>query len=97
MQDVMISVNEIKEGCHPDQVKAFFWTNPDIKVKINENEGNLQVYLGKKRTPGCYVKVFSNGKRYKFYRDGYTDMTGTFRYALADLDGIKEFAILVVT
>ena len=41
MQDVMISVNEIKEGCHPDQVKAFFWTNPDIKVKINENEGTL--------------------------------------------------------
>jgi len=24
-------------------------------------------------------------------------MTGTFRYALSDLDGIKEFAILVNT
>lgn len=23
----------------------------------------------------------------KFYRDGYSDMTGTFKYALADLEG----------
>lgn len=25
----------------------------------------------------------------KFYRDGYTDITGTFKYALSDLDGIS--------
>lgn len=33
----------------------------------------------------------------KFYRDGYTDITGTFKYALADLEGITEFSILFVT
>jgi hypothetical protein len=33
----------------------------------------------------------------KFYRDGYTDITGSFKYALADLDGISEFSILFVT
>ena len=33
----------------------------------------------------------------KFYRDGYTDITGTFKYALADLDGVKMFRILFVT
>jgi len=36
------------------------------------------------------VKVFSKkdvGEQ--FYRDGYTDMTGTFRYALNDLEGVR--------
>lgn len=33
----------------------------------------------------------------KFYRDGYTDITGTFKYALADLEGVSEFSILFVT
>lgn len=33
----------------------------------------------------------------KFYRDGYSDITGTFKYALADLEGVTEFAILFVT
>lgn len=33
----------------------------------------------------------------KFYRDGYTDITGTFKYALADLEGVTEFAILFAT
>jgi hypothetical protein len=44
------------------------------------------------------VKVFgeqSFGR--KFYRDGYTDITGSFRYALSDMDGISAFSILVQT
>jgi hypothetical protein len=58
----------------------------------------LQVYLNKKRLAGSYVKVFSDkGMEKGFYRDGYTDMTGTFRYAMSDLDGIREFSILVMT
>ena len=44
------------------------------------------------------MKVFSKkGSIDQFYRDGYTDMTGAFRYAMNDLEGIKEFAILVET
>jgi hypothetical protein len=31
----------------------------------------------------------------KFYRDGYTDITGTFKYVLAALEGVTELAILV--
>jgi hypothetical protein len=54
--------------------------------------------LNKKRLPGAYVKVFSDKQlNQEFYRDGYTDMTGTFRYAMSDLDGIKQFSILVIT
>ena len=37
-----------------------------------------------------------NGQN-KFYRDGYTDITGTSKYALADLEGVSEFSILFVT
>lgn len=54
--------------------------------------------MNKKRAIGSYVKVFSDTERKKaFYRDGYTDMTGTFKYAMSDLDGIKEFSIFVST
>jgi len=33
----------------------------------------------------------------RFYRDGYTDITGTFKYALADLEGVTKFAILIAS
>lgn len=33
----------------------------------------------------------------KFYRDGYTDVTGTFKYALADLENVTDFSVLFVT
>ena len=67
-------------------------------MKTNENAGTLQVFVNKKKRAGAYVKVFSKQNHLeKFYRDGYTDMTGTFRYAMSDLDGIQEFSILVQT
>ena len=69
-----------------------------MKVKINENAGTIQVFVNKKKKPGAYVKVFSKNRIIsKFYRDGYTDITGTFRYAMSDLEGIEQFAILVET
>lgn len=33
----------------------------------------------------------------KFYRDGYTDIAGKFKYALSDLEEISEFSILFLT
>lgn len=54
--------------------------------------------MNKKKAVGAYVKVFVlKAQGSKFYRDGYTDMTGSFKYALSDLDGINEFAILALT
>lgn len=57
------------------------------------------MFLNKKRQSGCYCKVYKKEKDFavKFYRDGYTDITGAFKYAMDDLDGITDFAILVVT
>jgi hypothetical protein len=44
------------------------------------------------------VKVFAqkNGAK-QFYRDGYTDMTGTFRYAMSETDSVSMFSIFVAT
>jgi hypothetical protein len=69
-----------------------------IKVMYLNYSGNVQIFIDKKRAKGCYCKVYSDGDNgEKFYRDGYTDITGTFKYALADLDGIKKFSILTIT
>ena len=57
---------------------------------MNENRGNLQIFLGGKQLPGIYCKVYSRGtKGERFYRDGYTDITGTFKYALSDLKEVQ--------
>lgn len=98
VKDATIEVTEIREGLAPKTVATFTWINPEIKVKTNENAGTLQVFVNRKKRPGAYVKIFSKkGHKEQFYRDGYTDMTGTFRYAMSDLQGITEFSILVMT
>lgn len=68
-------------------------------MKTDEKTGTIQVFINKKKRPGAYVKVFSekHNQATKFYRDGYTDIAGTFRYAMSDLDKIKQFYILVTT
>lgn len=44
--------------------------------------------------PGAYVKVFNilkgdkKAKKAIFYVDGYSDITGKFKYALSDLSSI---------
>ncbi len=49
--------------------------------------GMLDVFINKKKGVGVYVKVFATKREGKqFYRDGYTDMTGSFKYALSDID-----------
>ena len=60
--------------------------------------GRVIVFMSRKRLPGAYVKVFAQKDGNKqFYRDGYTDMTGTFRYAMSDTDSISMFSIFVST
>jgi len=63
----------------------------------------VQIFTEGKRAPASYVKVFSvrkedrKGKKAIFYVDGYTDITGKFKYALTDLSVISSFALLIVT
>ncbi len=98
LKDATVEITATKSNLPPKRITSFSWANPEVKVKANENAGSLQVFVSKKKQPGAYVKVFSKkGNSNKFYRDGYTDMTGTFRYAMSDLDEISEFSILVLT
>lgn len=98
MKDIMVEVYATGENLPSRKITSFLWTNPKIKLKLNENKGNLQLFYEGKQVPGAYCKVYSAGvKGEKFYRDGYTDITGTFKYALTDLDEVSEFSILAVT
>ena len=95
---MIVQVYEFKEGVPAERVSSLFWSDPNIKVKVSQNLGSLQVFCEGKKQSGCYCKVYakkSSGS--KFYRDGYTDITGTFKYALNDLDGIEQFSILTMT
>ena len=94
-KDILIEIYEIKNRLTPKKIESFAWTNPHLKVRINETKGSLQMFYKNKQFPGCYCKVYSRGRNGdKFYRDGYTDFTGTFKYALADLEDIDLFSIL---
>lgn len=53
---------------------------------MREDKGEAQVYLDKKKYSGCYCKVYRmKDGLIGFYQDGYTDVTGTFRYAQSNL------------
>jgi hypothetical protein len=75
-----------------------------MKAYIMESYGQIKV-TGEDGKPlsKVYVKCFSkkkNGGTVSFYKDGYTDLRGTFDYASLNLDGvtgIDKFALLVVS
>ena len=98
MKDCFVEVYSSTSGLKKKKISSFLWSNPNIKIKVKEESGYAQVFYQNKKQAGCYCKVYpmKNGQS-KFYRDGYTDITGTFKYALADLDGISEFSILFIT
>ena len=90
MKDLIVEVYSTAEGLPSRKVSSFLWTNPAVKVKVNENKGTLQLFCEGKQVSGAYCKVYSSGmKGEKFYRDGYTDITGAFKFALADLKEIS--------
>lgn len=92
-----MEVYEHKQSVAPSKVSRFLWGNPQLKVRVNENEGTLKVFHAGKKCSTSYCKVYSRGsKGDRFYRDGYTDIASTFRYALDQKD-ISEFSILVLT
>mgnify|MGYP000252278165 FL=1 len=73
----------------------------NIETLIIENHGLIKVSSpDHKPLSKVYVKCFSknNSSQVKFYKDGYTDMRGTFDYASLNLEsqkGISKFALLV--
>ena len=94
---MIVEVFESGKNTYLRKVESLLWTNPKLKVKVNEKIGSLQVFYENKPISGNYCKVYSTGsKGVKFYRDGYTDITGSFRYALSELSEINRFSVLCV-
>ena len=75
----------------------------ELKVTLSESFGQVQVRHAKDDRPlgKVYVKVYAevNG-RATFYKDGYTDLRGTFDYASLstdDLGQVTRFGLLVLS
>lgn len=55
------------------------------------------VFVDGKPQPGVYCKVYAESRgRNRFYRDGYTDIQGRFKYVY-ELDDVSRFSILFMT
>jgi hypothetical protein len=80
---------------------SYFPTN--LGVRIQENYGIVKIHDSESGRPlrKVYVKCFTrehNGS-VKFYKDGYTDIRGSFDYArlnIDKLDSIDKFSLLIV-
>lgn len=72
-----------------------------MKVFINKNFGQIKVTSEDTNKPlsNVYIKCFAKKTdgRVSFYKDGYTDLRGTFEYTSVhsnDFAGVSEFSIL---
>jgi hypothetical protein len=66
--------------------------------KLLEDEGFAYVYIDGKATPSVYCKVYAkDGSGTRFFKDGYTDIQGKFKYITSDIEEIQTFAILFLT
>lgn len=83
--------------------KSLTYFPSSMKAYIIENYGQIKITdLSNKPLSKVYVKCFQKKKdgNVSFYKDGYTDLRGTFDYASLNLDGtrnIDKFSLLVVS
>ena len=54
------------------------------------------MFVDGKPKPGAYCKVYAKGKETRFYKDGYTDIQGKFKY-VSQLDDVEKFSLLFIT
>ena len=99
-ENLFIEVRPTSEEIH----KSEFLTYIPFKLNcvVSKEFGILKCYdpVSKKSVPKVYVKCFAkyhDGKT-RFYKDGYTDLRGSFDYVSLNsdkIDNIESFAILV--
>lgn len=83
--------------------KSLTYFPSSLKAYIIENHGQVKITdQQNKPLSKVYVKCFQKKKdgQVSFYKDGYTDLRGTFDYAALNLDGvgnIDKFSLLVVS
>ncbi len=75
-----------------------------LEVQMLENYGRLQVTRRATRAPlpAVYIKVYARmaDGSITFYKDGYTDLRGTFDYvslSTDELDRVARFALLIMS
>lgn len=98
----LINNNLFIQVSSESRTKALNYFPTDMQIYLMESNGKVKV-KDFERNPlsKIYVKCFKKGNNglVGFYKDGYTDITGTFDYASLNLDsldqGIEVFALLV--
>ena len=86
---------ELATNKQAQQLNSFLWNNPNVKAKVLEDEGLAFVYVNGKTQPGVYCKVYVKENNVtRFFKDGYTDIQGKFKYITSDIDEVETFAIL---
>lgn len=85
------------------KMQSCTYFSTSLKVQVNENYGQVKVMNSEnKPLSTVYVKAYAknNSNAVSFYKDGYTDIRGTFDYAslnTSELNDIKSFSILVMS
>jgi hypothetical protein len=96
--DVYVHLVELASDRPAQKLESFLWNNQSVKARVLEDEGVAYVYLDGKAKPGAYCKVYAKGNNgVRFFKDGYTDIQGKFKYITSDIEGIDTFAILFLT
>jgi hypothetical protein len=93
--DVYVQPVDLAIDRQVQKLDAFLWHNPSVKAKVLEDEGFAYVYIDSKATPSVYCKVYAkDGSGTRFFKDGYTDIQGKFKYITSGIEEIQTFAIL---
>ena len=100
-ENLFIEVRSINEAI---QKSEFFIYIPfKLNCVVSKEFGILKCYdmISNKSIPKMYVKCFARYKNGKinFYKDGFTDLRGSFDYVLLNsdkIDNIELFAILQI-
>ena len=93
--------NLIIEITSPGRRQAKVYNNSSMLVRLSPNYGLISTSNGKQPLSGTYIKVYArmHNQSIKFYKDGYTDLRGSFDYVSLntnELDQVEQFAILAL-
>lgn len=96
--DVYVQPVDLASDKQAQKLEGFMWNSPNVKARVLEDQGIAYVYLEGKAKPGAYCKVYAkDSSQTRFFKDGYTDLQGKFKYITSDIEGIETFAVLFLT
>lgn len=104
LPEKLLNENLYVQVCGHSKNVTFPYFPTSLKIRVSENYGIVKIYDETSRKPisRVYVKCFYRNKETQevaFYKDGYTDLRGSFDYVRINRDIIEEvdrFALLIV-